>query len=380
MLFVLLAVRPQMGVSVSYRGETRLAFSWSELTGAVGDSVTVLPVVVAVAVLTDLSLAVMLLWFGVFQVVWGLYYGVPVSVEPMKALAALAIAGTLTAGEFLVAGLLAGAVLFALGLTGALNRVEAYVGAPVIRGVQLGVALVLLETGVRLGAADPRLAAAGVAAAGGALALGARRSTGLVVLLVGAGVAVWTGGLPTPAFPAPEGLVLFGAPDLTADAAGGALAQLGMTVGNAALATSLLLADYFDRDVSADDLSASMGAMNLVAVPLGALPMCHGSGGVAGKYAFGARTAGANVILGVGYVAVALLAVEVVAAYPMAVLGVVLGLVAFQLARTSLQRADATGCPLVVAVGAVGLLVNLGVAFLGGVAVHLLSRRLARGA
>ncbi|MFT4881985.1 MAG: MFS superfamily sulfate permease-like transporter, partial [Salinirussus sp.] len=159
-----------------------------------------------------------------------------------------------------------------------------------------------------------------------------------------------------------------------------ALAQLGMTVGNAALATSLLLADYFDRDVSADDLSASMGAMTLVAVPLGALPMCHGSGGVAGKYAFGARTAGANVILGVGYVAVALLAVGVVAAYPMAVLGVVLGLVALQLARTSLQRADATGYPLVVAVGAVGLLVNLGVAFLGGVAVHLLSRRLARGA
>ena len=379
MLFVLLAVRPQMGVSVSYRGETRLAFSWSELTGAVGDSVTVLPVVVAVAVLTDLSLAVMLLWFGVFQVVWGLYYGVPVSVEPMKALATLAIAGTFTAGEFLVAGLLAGAVLLAVGLTGTLSRVEAYVGAPVIRGVQLGVALVLLETSVQLGAADPRLAAAGVAVTAGALALGARRSTGLVAALAGAGVAVWTAGLPAPALPSLEGVMLFGAADLTADAAGGALAQLGMTVGNAALATSLLLADYFDREVSADDLSASMGAMNLAAVPLGALPMCHGSGGVAGKYAFGARTAGANVILGVGYVAVALLAAEVVAAYPMAVLGVVLGLVALQLGRTSLQRADASGYPLVVAVGAVGLLINLGVAFVGGVAVHLARRRLARG-
>ena len=368
-----------IGVSVSYRGETRLTFSWSELTGAVGDSVTVLPVVVAVAVLTELSLPVMLLWFGVFQVVWGLYYGVPVSVEPMKALAALAIAGTLTAGEFLVAGLLAGAVVLAVGLTGTLSRVEAYVGAPVIRGVQLGVALVLLETGVQLGAADPRLAAAGVAVTAGALALGARRSTGLVALLAGAGVAVWTTGLPAPALPSLEGVMLFGAADLTADAAGGALAQLGMTVGNAALATSLLLADYFDREVSADELSASMGAMNLAAVPLGALPMCHGSGGVAGKYAFGARTAGANVILGVGYVAVALLAAEVVAAYPMAVLGVVLGLVALQLGRTSLQRADASGYPLVVAVGAVGLLINLGVAFVGGVAVHLARRRLARG-
>ena len=369
-----------MGVSVSYRGDTRLTFSWSELTGAVGDSVTVLPVVVAVAVLTDLSLAVMLLWFGVFQVVWGLYYGVPVSVEPMKALATLAIAGTFTAGEFLVAGLLAGAVLLAVGLTGTLSRVEAYVGAPVIRGVQLGVALVLLETGVQLGAADPQLAGAGIAVAAGAVALGARRSAGLVVLLAGAGVALWTVGLPAPSLPSLEGLLLFSTADLTADAAGGALAQLGMTVGNAALATSLLLADYFDRDVSADELSTSMGAMNLAAVPLGALPMCHGSGGVAGKYAFGARTAGANVILGVGYAAVALFAVEAVAAYPMAVLGVVLGLVALQLGQTSLQRADTGGYPLVVAVGTVGVLVNLGVAFVGGVAVHLLRRRLARGA
>ncbi len=60
-----------------------------------------------------------------------------------------------------------------------------------------------------------------------------------------------------------------------------------MTVGNAALATSVLLADYFDRDVSADELATSMGAMNLLAVPFGAFPMCHGSGGVAGKYASG---------------------------------------------------------------------------------------------
>jgi hypothetical protein len=46
----------------------------------------------------------MLLLFGGFQVVWGLSSGVPLSVEPMKALAALLLAGTLTTGEFLVAG------------------------------------------------------------------------------------------------------------------------------------------------------------------------------------------------------------------------------------------------------------------------------------
>lgn len=94
-----------MGVAVSYRGDTRRTLPWSGVTGAVGDSVTVLPVVVAVAVLTELSLAVVALWLGIFQVLWGLYDRMAVSVEPMKPLW-LSIAGTLTARGVLVAGLL----------------------------------------------------------------------------------------------------------------------------------------------------------------------------------------------------------------------------------------------------------------------------------
>jgi MFS superfamily sulfate permease-like transporter len=111
-----------------------------------------------------------------------------------------------------------------------------------------------------------------------------------------------------------------------------------------------------------------MGAMNAVAVPLGAFPMCHGSGGVAGKFAFGARTAGANVVLGVGYVLVALLAVGLVATFPTAVLGVVLAVVALQLAHTAIAE---TGDYLLVGVVAVvGLVLNLGIAFALGIVLY----------
>ena len=82
-----------MRVSFPRRTDARFDVAWGEVTGAVGDTVTVLPIVVAVAALTDLSLGRLLLGFAVFQVVWGLYYGHPMSVEPMKALAALPIAG-----------------------------------------------------------------------------------------------------------------------------------------------------------------------------------------------------------------------------------------------------------------------------------------------
>jgi MFS superfamily sulfate permease-like transporter len=155
----------------------------------------------------------------------------------------------------------------------------------------------------------------------------------------------------------------------------GLLAQLAMTVGNAAVATSLLLGDYFDADVSADALATSMGLTNLVAVPLGAMPMCHGSGGVAGKYAFGARTAGANVVLGLCYLLAATLGVGLVAAFPLPVLGVTLAVVAVGLGRSGL---DSPNRPLTVAVGLCGLLANVGVAFVAGAVGGYLVRRRAR--
>jgi len=356
-------------LALSRHGAARVDFAWNELTGAVGDSVTVLPIVVAVAVLTDLSLGVMLVWFGVFQVVWGLYYGVPISVEPMKALAALVLAGTITTGELLLAGVFLAVVLLAIAATNTLDWLRTYIGEPVVRGVQFGVALVLLKTGLFLGLADRWLAGLALAVALVVTATGYWNLSAFAVLLVGGGVAFLETGVPAPALPQITGVGVMWPPALTLGTVEATVSQLAMTVGNAALAASVLLADYFDRDISPDELAASMGVMNLATLPFGALPMCHGSGGIAGKYAFGARTAGANVILGIGYVGVAIVAVGLVAAYPTAMLGVILALVALQLGWTSLDETDQS--LFVVGVGALGLLVNLAVAFLAGIVVWL---------
>ena len=142
-----------------------------------------------------------------------------------------------------------------------------------------------------------------------------------------------------------------------------------MTIGNAAIATALLAGDLYDRQLSSDRLSRSMGVTCLAAVPLGGVPMCHGSGGLAGKYAFGAKTAGANVILGVGYLALSLLAVgALLAAFPLALLGVLLAIVGVELGRaavTPLSR-HRDGA-IAVTVGLLGLFVNVGLAFVAGV-------------
>ncbi|MFB6103288.1 MAG: putative sulfate/molybdate transporter [Haloplanus sp.] len=357
--------------------ETQFDIAWGEVTGAVGDTVTVLPIVVAVAALTELSLGRLLAGFAVFQVVWGLHYGHPMSVEPMKALAALVIGGGLSSGEYVAAGLLAGGLLLLVGGTGALGRLAPYVGEPVVRGIQVGVALVLLRTGVTTGLGNPSLAALAVVVALGAIVAGYRNAAALAVLGVGAALAVVGAGSITPHLPMPAPLdpaTLTVSPD----AVGATLGQLAMTVGNAAVATSLLVEEYFDAEASPDDLSTSMGLMNLVAVPFGAMPMCHGSGGVAGKYAFGARTATSNLVLGGVYLLLAVVAVDVVSAFPMAVLGVVLVLVALELGRAGVDTDD----PLLTGVvGVVALLANVGVAFgVGIVGYHALARWRGDGA
>lgn len=359
-----------MAVSTYVPGAGRLRFSAGELTGALGDSITVLPIVVALGALTPVSVAHALLLFGAFQIVWGVRYGLPVSVEPMKALAGLAIAGAVTYGELVAAGLLAAAVLLVVGATGTLGHVQRYVGQPVVRGVQLAVALLLAQAGLELAVGDLRMAVVGAGVAVAAVAVGYRQLAAIAVLAAGTVWTVVVGGVPAPAVPALE-LFPTGGPALTAGAVEGTVAQLAMTVGNAAVATSLLLDDFFDVDVSPDQLATSMGVMDAVAVPLGGLPMCHGSGGLAGKYAFGARTGGANVVLGVLYVGAALVA-TVWLHFPMAILGALLVVVALQLAAVAV---DTDHRPLVAGMGILAVATNVGVAFVAGLGYWLVHRR-----
>jgi MFS superfamily sulfate permease-like transporter len=340
----------------------RFEVGLGEVTGAIGDSVTVLPLVVALGLLTPASLPHLLAGFALFQVVWGAAYGVPLSVEPMKAIAGLAIAGAITYGELVAAGLAAGGILIVAGHLGALSRIESLIGEPVVRGVQFAVALVLAVAAIELAVEAPSVTAAGLTVAV-AVAVVSRRAVALVLLALGTGWALLTAGVPTPAVPS---LSVFptGGPTVSVGAVEGLAAQLAMTVGNAAVATSLLLSDLYDADVSPDRLAGSMGAMNLAAVPFGAVPMCHGSGGLAGKYVFGARTGSANLVAGALYGTLALTA-GLLVAFPLALLGVVLFVVAGSLAHvafTSTERPLAVG-----AIGALAVATNVGVAFLVGV-------------
>src|SRR5690606_11498646 len=72
--------------------------------------------------------------------------------------------------------------------------------------------------------------------------------------------------------------------------------QLSLTFTNAVLLTALIASDYFGEraaHVTPARLSITSGLANLFLTPFGALPMCHGAGGLAAHYRFGARSGAA---------------------------------------------------------------------------------------
>ena len=79
--------------------------------------------------------------------------------------------------------------------------------------------------------------------------------------------------------------------------------------------------------------------MNLTSVPFGGFPMCHGAGGLAGQYRYGARTGGANVYAGLIFIFLALFfsSPQVLSIIAVGVLGALLVFVGIEMARYSLK-------------------------------------------
>ena len=80
-----------------------------------------------------------------------------------------------------------------------------------------------------------------------------------------------------------------------------------------------------------------MGIMNITIPFFGGMPMCHGVGGLAGQYYFGARTGGTNIIEGVIETALGLFLAGSIgtlfALFPKSIIGTMMFLAGLQLTK-----------------------------------------------
>ena len=92
-----------------------LRFGISELAGSFGDFGTILPISLALAATGALAIGPILLFLGIWFIVTGYYYRYPIPVEPMKAIAIIAVSAGMSGGEIAAAGLILGVIFFLFG-------------------------------------------------------------------------------------------------------------------------------------------------------------------------------------------------------------------------------------------------------------------------
>ena len=314
-----------------------LRFDRNEWAGSFGDVGTDLPLLLGIVLASGLDAGHVFAVFGLLQIATGLLYGLPMPMQPLKAMAVLVISQKIAGGVLLGGGLAVGLVMLLLTLTGGLDVLARWIPRSVVRGIQFGLGLSLASLALKtyipsMGRTGWMLAAAGVLAM--LLLWGNRRVPGgLLLVALGAAFALWNGldlgkvfgglGLSLPSFHLPSwGEVWRGFWLL-------ALPQIPLSLSNSVIATHQTLQDLFpERRVGVKKIGLTYSLVNLLAPLLGGVPACHGCGGLCGHYAFGARTGGSVVLYGAFYLLTGLFLSsplqEVVKIFPQPVLGVIL--------------------------------------------------------
>ncbi|KAL6238014.1 hypothetical protein BDW75DRAFT_202353 [Aspergillus navahoensis] len=285
----------------------------SEIAGSLGDLGTFLPIVLALAANGTVSLASTLIFSGLFNILTGLFFGIPLPVQPMKAIAAVAIARSFSPGSIAAAGIFVAAVLFIGSITGLLQWFTRVIPIPVIKGIQVGAGLSLVMAACTtlhgLGWIHPSWADNRLWAIGIFVALLLTNSTpkrlpyALVVFILGLILAIIRSALEfnLPSFSIwhPSIVVPIGH-EWVEGAIDAGLGQLPLTTLNSVVAVVHLAADLLPSvpTPSVTAIGFSVSIMNLIGVWFGAMPVCHGSGGLAAQYRFGARSGASVVFLG----------------------------------------------------------------------------------
>ena len=329
-------------------------FDRVEFAGSLGDLGTLLPIVVAMILINKLSPSAVFLSFGLFYIITGYYYRLPVPVQPLKAVGAIAIAYPLLITESVIgaSGIIFGVILLILSISGTVNALAKIFTQPVVRGIQLSLGLVFLRKGIEL-IVQKNLFLSGVAGRFAeynlnlilgvavfllilALLDNKKMPAAIAALVVGVIAGLAFGGFDSLRFsigPTKIGVISPTLKDFWTAFIMLILPQIPLTIGNACVGTADTCCTLFPKNpllskTKAGNFALTMGLANLPAGFFGAVPMCHGTGGLAAHYRFGARTGGAPIMIGALFVVMALVFGEfgftLLAMIPNSVLGVLL--------------------------------------------------------
>lgn len=332
-------------------------FSLAEFSGSLADLGVMLPLILALIALNGMDAAAVFVGIGLAYILVALVYRLPIPVQPLKSVSAIALAMGL-APVVIVTGAIWNALAFlGMGLAGLDHWVHKAFSKPVVRGIQLGLAWLLFKSAWTLMQKTSEGWQGGFTFSGqtidwlwmlvgGALVFlilflsWKRDFAALGVVVFGIGASGLRLGLPDlslqftlprlfPLIPTWEqlwqGLIIL------------ALPQIPLSLGNSIYATADAARQYFGEKavhVTERKLMLTMGTADAVTAMLGGVPVCHGCGGLTAHYRLGARSGGAPLMLGVIFLLLGLLggsaSMQIFGLIPFPVLGVLLAYVGFQ--------------------------------------------------
>lgn len=234
-----------------------------ELIGSLGDLGTFIPIACGLIIINKVSGASLFLAAGLLYITAGVYFKIPMPVQPLKATSALAIAIGASASTIAFVCFFMAAALFGITFFNLDRLIARLFTRPIIRGIQLGLAFILIKSGFAL-------------VLGGSSGSSSLSADSLNIYQ---------------AF-----FLLF-------------LPQLPLTLANSIYATCDTAQIYFKdkaNKVTPKALFMSLGIANLVSGCIGGIPLCHGSGGLTAHYRLGARKGLCGVCIGSAFLLTAL--------------------------------------------------------------------------
>ena len=349
-----------------------------DISGAFGDIGVLLPLAIALIARNGFNPTVLFLMAGLFYIGSAWYFDITMPVQPLKAMSAIAIASGLSYTVINAGGILLGVILLLISMTGLSVWLGNLFPVSVIRGIQLGLGLILIKASLNLIGTDPVIASL----AGFILILSifvVKSVPALIPLLIIAiGMVLKnSGGLVTG--PVPFSAELPGQDSWWTAFNLLVLPQIALTFGNAIVATESagnILYGKRAEKLNLKNIPMSMAIANIVSGITGGAPMCHGSGGLTAHHKFGASSNRSGYIIGGTLIALAFLfgnsILSIVTAFPKGILGILLCYVGIQhsfFVKDILSDRMSVFIALTVAV--TGFVVNnLTIGFLTGLVMH----------
>ncbi|EOA29239.1 hypothetical protein CARUB_v10025513mg [Capsella rubella] len=416
---------------IFHKLRTNLVFrsKLAEINGAMGDLGTYIPIVLALTLAKDLDLGTTLIFTGIYNAITGAVYGVPMPVQPMKSIAAVAISSTAEdfgIPEIMAAGICTGGILFVLGISGLMQLVFNVIPLSVVRGIQLSQGLAFAMSAVKYIKKEQNFSKS--------KSVGDRPWLGLdglvlalvcvlfIVLVNGDGeeeeeeeegdgdgsrgrrrrrvsIRSFIANVPSALLIFLLGVVLafIRKPSIVHDIRfgpskmkvvritkkawkngflKGTIPQLPLSVLNSVVAVCKLSYDLFpEKEFSAASVSMTVGLMNMVGCWFGAMPTCHGAGGLAGQYKFGGRSGGCVALLGVAKMVLGLVLggslVGILEKFPVGVLGALLLFAGIELAMAARDMNTKGDAFVMLICTAVSLGSNAAIGFVAGILLYV---------